>query len=53
MNRSISCDNSSGVKGVFWNKKANKWQAQITIDGIKIHLGLHDTIEEATQARLN
>jgi hypothetical protein len=52
-NASISSNNSSGVKGVYFNKKANKWQAYIQIDGIKIHLGLYDTIEEATQAIIN
>ena len=52
-NSSIKSNNSSGVKGISFDKKANKWRAQITIDGIKINLGNYDTIEEATIARLN
>ena len=52
INKSMQSDNSSGHKGVYWNKKLCKWQAYISIDGIKIHLGLYDTIEEATQDRV-
>ena len=52
-NRSISCNNSSGYKGVSFHKNAKKWCAQITIDRIQIHLGYYDTIEDATQARIN
>jgi hypothetical protein len=50
-NRQIDCDNTTGVKGVFWNKQRHKWQAQISVDRKKIHLGLFSTIEEATTAR--
>ena len=52
-NRKMNCDNSSNVKGVSFNKKSQKWQAQIMIDGIAIHLGFYKTIEEASIARLN
>ena len=33
--RSMRNDNSSGVKGVSWDKKANKWYARIQFDGIR------------------
>eukprot|EP01038_Epipyxis_sp_PR26KG_P017467 gene17467-24167_t len=46
-------DNKSGIKGVSFNSNRNKWEAYIMIDGIKIHLGLFKTIEEAKQARIN
>jgi hypothetical protein len=46
-------DNSSGVKGLSFDKKSQKWQAQIMIDGIAIHLGFYKTIEEASIAKLN
>ena len=52
MNSSFRNDNSSGIKGVNFHKKSNKWQAEINIDGIKIYLGTYDTIEQATQARV-
>jgi len=44
--------NTSSVKGVHFNKQKNKWRALIRIDGILIHLGYYNTIEEAKQARL-
>ena len=51
-NRKINIKNTSGVKGVHFNKNANKWEAKITIDGIKIHLGIYLTLDEAKQARI-
>ena len=53
MNRSMNSRNSSGVKGVTFDERANKWNAQIMIDGICVYLGLFDTIEAATQERVN
>lgn len=52
-NKTISKNNTSNVKGVTWHKNAKKWMAHIQIDGIKIHLGYFDEIEEAKQARIN
>ncbi len=51
-NKSRYISNKSGYIGVFWNKVANKWQAQIRIKGKAIHLGLFDTPEEASEAYL-
>ena len=48
-NRQINKNNTSGVKGVY--KSGNKWRSQIKIDGILLHLGMYETIEEAKQAR--
>ena len=53
MNRIMQSNNSSGYKGVTFDKKAQKWRAKITIDGIVIHIGYYDTIEDAAQARVN
>jgi len=52
-NTKISKNNTSGVKGVDFKKASNKWRAHIRIDGIKIHLGLYDNIEDAKLARQN
>ena len=52
-NRKMSKNNTSGIKGVHFNSNRNKWQAYIKIDGIKIHLGSYDNIEDAKQARVN
>jgi hypothetical protein len=39
---------TSKYKGVHWNKKANKWCAQISLKGIRTHLGLYkDEIDGA------
>jgi hypothetical protein len=46
-----SIKNTSGVKGVYWYKSQQKWLALIHVDGIRIHLGYYNTIEEATIAR--
>lgn len=50
-NKQIASNNTSGFKGVSWRKDNQKWCAQITIDDIKIHLGLFDSKEDAAAAR--
>ena len=42
-------DNTSGCKGVYFNKGAGKYVARIMANGVKKHLGLFDTPEEAHQ----
>jgi hypothetical protein len=51
-NRKIGSNNTSGVKGVYYDKKRNTWKAQINIDGIRVYLGRFNTIEEAKQVRV-
>ena len=51
-NTNLNSKNTSTVKGVYFDKHANKWKAQIMIDGLKIHLGYYNTLEEAKQARI-
>ena len=51
-NQKLSKANTSGVKGVHYDKRKTKWRAQIQLDGINIHIGYFDTIEEAKQARI-
>jgi hypothetical protein len=43
--------NTSGIKGVTWFRKENKWRAQITCRGKDIHIGDFDNIEDAQNAR--
>lgn len=50
-NTRIPSNNTSGIKGVSWYKSQGKWLAQILVDGIQIHIGYYNTIEEATLAR--
>lgn len=42
--------NTSGYKGVSFEKSRNKWQAEIMVDGRRIHLGRYDTPELAYEA---
>ena len=42
--------NTSGFKGVYWNKHAKKWQAYINSDGKCHYLGLFTDKAEAARA---
>lgn len=46
-NQSNRVTNKSGYKGVSWDKKGNKFRAQISVNSKKIHLGCYETAEEA------
>jgi hypothetical protein len=50
MNSKIGKNNTSGCKGVYYDK--NRWRARIKIDGISINIGSYKTLEEAKQARI-
>jgi len=41
-------DNTSGIKGVFWEKRRKKWRVQVTVNGTKYHLGYYDDAAHAT-----
>ena len=49
-NRGINKNNTSGYKGVFWNKQSNRWAAKIWLNYKQIHLGLFDSKEDAALA---
>lgn len=44
-------NNTSGIKGVTWNKNHKKWEAYISIHGKRKYLGNYDYLAEAQQAR--
>jgi hypothetical protein len=48
VNASMRKDNSLGRKGV--TRWGNKYRAQIQLNGVKTHIGLFDTIDEAGDA---
>jgi len=50
-NASMPKNNSSGHKGVCWNKKNCKWHASIGVNYAKIDLGYYDDILDAVAAR--
>lgn len=49
-NRGESSNNTSGFKGVYWNKQRSKWEAQIRIDGKRRFLGQFAHPEDAHKA---
>lgn len=46
-------DNTSGYRGVFWDKNIKKWRAAIQSAGRKIHLGVFGQADEAHAAYLS
>jgi hypothetical protein len=51
-NIKVRKDNTSGVRGIHWQKKANKWHCQIQYNGKKIYLGLYKDLEDAKRVVL-
>ena len=49
-NRKINSNNSSGYKGVGWDKQAKKWKARCWVNKKTHNIGFFDTIEEAADA---
>lgn len=49
-NARLRADNTSGFKGVCWNKRSGKWEARIRLHGKQNHLGMHATPEAAYEA---
>ena len=50
-NTSLRSDNTSGYKGVTWNKKSKKWQAQIMANGKNNYLGCFNDMGRACAER--
>lgn len=46
-NKANQVNNTSGVKGVYFQAKANKWHAKIKVDGDWKYLGIHKDFMEA------
>jgi hypothetical protein len=49
-NQRLNIRNTSGVKGVSWNKRNNKWLAYIKVEGSNRYLGSFSSIEDAKKA---
>lgn len=50
-NQSMSSANTSGIKGVTWDKRKEKWQAQLAIHGKNHFLGYFSNKNDAGTAR--
>jgi len=49
-NRAIPNTNTSGYKGVNWDRQKRKWRAKITANEHRNHIGYYDTAKEAARA---
>ena len=45
-------NNTSGKKGVWFNKSRNRWEAYINVHNKRIHLGRYEKREDAEKARV-
>ena len=50
-NQKMAKNNRSGVMGIHWHKRKQKWQAGISVENKQIYLGSFDCLEEAKAAR--
>ena len=50
-NKTTPMINTSGYKGVTWDKNRGKWVAQLHLHGKHYYLGRYDTLEDAVKAR--
>jgi HNH endonuclease/AP2 domain len=48
-NQARSSKNTSGFRGVSWNKAAKKWQAYVHENRKMIHLGFYDDLNQAAE----
>lgn len=52
MNTSFRSNNTSGIRGVYYNKRVNLWEAKLTLGYKEKHLGYHKDFDDAVCARL-
>jgi hypothetical protein len=50
MNEKMHVNNTSGHRGVSWNKRRHKWFAQIRCNYKQHNIGLFDDLDEAVRA---
>ena len=52
-NRRNQVNNKSGIPGISWCKRSDRWLARISVEGARVHLGYFDTLLQAATARWN
>ena len=50
-NQNVPKNNTSGHKGVYWDKNREMWEAYIQVQGKRKHLGRYSEYEDAVKAR--
>lgn len=53
MNSKLRLDNTSGIKGVSWNKQKSKWEVYINKDNTRIRLGYYKNLKDAAFKRVD
>jgi hypothetical protein len=48
-NSAFLSTNTSGRRGVIWNKRLGKWQAAICVRGFRRHLGMFCSLDDASE----
>jgi hypothetical protein len=51
VNKGLKKSNTSGIKGVRWEKHTQKWYAFITVNAKMMSLGRYDSVADAVEAR--
>lgn len=51
MNRTIQSNNTSGVTGIYWDEKKQRWCVEIMINQKKIYIGVFENFNDAVKAR--
>lgn len=49
-NCKLHSTNKSGVRGVYWNKLRNTWNAAVEVNGKKHHIGVYKELADAKAA---
>jgi hypothetical protein len=49
-NQKLRINNTSGAKGVSYDKRKKKWRPRITVDGKELFLGYFERLEDAKEA---
>lgn len=49
--KAVPKDNTSGYRGVCWDKRSRKWVARISLQGKSHYLGSFSNIQDAVKAR--
>lgn len=47
----VRSDNTSGVKGIYWNKRQKNWVVRIGFKGKRYYIGAFKDLEDAKEAR--
>lgn len=48
--KNMKSPNTSGYRGVYWNKNMSKWYSQLKVNNKRIHIGFFNEVEEAALA---